>query len=87
MLLSTFRFQGPVPIPYSSPEIYLTAAPFIATTDVWLSPEFRMIADAPGVSHFAYDGSHARLVLPKGIPSSESLPLIVVGAGKMLTLR
>ncbi|MEW5298732.1 MAG: hypothetical protein WDW36_001820 [Sanguina aurantia] len=79
--------QGPVPIPYSSPEIYLTALPFAATSDAWLSPEFRLIADAPCVARFQYDGSHTRLVLPKGLPSSESLPLIVVGAGKTLTLR
>ena len=54
--------------------------------DLFLSPEFRLLADAPGVPTFTYDGCGHRLVLPPGIPSTEPLPLVLVGPARSLRL-
>ncbi len=53
-------------------------APFQA--DVWLSPEVRLLADAPDVSHFVYDGNGHALVLPPSLHPADLVPLILVGA-------
>lgn len=59
----------------------------MAKEHLWLSPEYRIIADAPGVDTFVYDGAGTVLVLPKDLPSLDSLPLIVVGKCKTLRLQ
>ena len=33
-----------------------------AESDVWLSPECRLLADAPGVEDFVYNGQGAQIV-------------------------
>ncbi|KAK9827173.1 hypothetical protein WJX74_009221 [Apatococcus lobatus] len=57
-----------------------------AESDVWLSPECRLLADAPGVEDFVYNGQGHRLLLPEGIQMADPIPLIVVGYGKTLIL-
>lgn len=48
---------GAAPQPFATRELSLGAAPHVATGDLWLSPEYRLLADAPDVSHFVYDGA------------------------------
>eukprot|EP00798_Chlamydomonas_sp_ICE-L_P025166 gene25166-10797_t len=82
-----FLGPGAVPREFSSRELFLGPEPYQMDEDLWLSPEFRVLADAPGTSHFLLDGCGCSLVLPPHIPSSEMLPLIMVGADKSLELR
>ncbi len=83
--------RGTVPRPYDTRDIVLppTTAPYKPPEkDVWLSPEVRLLADAPGgPSLQTYDGGGGRLVLPPGLAPGESLPLIVVGANRALQLK
>ncbi len=58
-----------------------------AESDVWLSPECRLLADAPGVEDFIYNGQGHRLLLPEGIQMADPIPLVVVGTGKTLILK
>ena len=58
-----------------------------AESDVWLSPECRLLADAPGVEDFVYNGQGHRLLLPEGIQMADPIPLVVVGYGKTLILK
>ena len=58
-----------------------------ADSDVWLSPECRLLADAPGVEDFVYNGQGHRVLLPEGIQMADPIPLIVVGCGKTLILK
>ena len=62
-------------------------SPYKADRDLWLSPEARLLADAPGVEDFVYDGQGKRLVLPQDITVDEPLPLILIGSGKSLQLK
>ena len=59
----------------------------MAESDVWLSPECRLLADTPGVEDFIYNGQGHRLLLPEGIQMADPIPLIVVGYGKTLILK
>ena len=59
----------------------------MAEGDLFLCPTVRLLADRPGVSTFAYDGSGHRLVLPDRGHLDEPLPLLIVGAGATLRLR
>eukprot|EP00955_Chlamydomonas_euryale_P021325 225575-Chlamydomonas_euryale.AAC.1 len=70
--------QGATCRPYESREVSLSATPHAARGDLWLSPEFRLLADTPGVREFEYDGCGHRLVLPPGVPGPEATPLLVV---------
>jgi hypothetical protein len=79
--------QGPVPRPYDTRELHLGPEPYAAADHLWLSPEYRLIADAPGLSEAVYDGQGHALVLPECVPAIEHVPLIVVGRGKTLRLR
>lgn len=83
--------RGTVPRPYETRDVVLppTTAPYKPPEkDVWLSPEVRLLADAPGgPSLQTYDGGGGRLVLPPGLAPGESLPLIVVGANRALQLK
>lgn len=79
--------QGPQTRPYATHEVHLGAQPYLADAHLWLSPEYRIIADAPGVREFVYDGRGHALVLPAGLPATEHVPLIVVGRNKVLRLR
>jgi hypothetical protein len=79
--------QGPVPRPYHSRELHLGPQPYVAADHLWLSPEYRLIADAPGLTEAVYDGQGHALVLPDCVPAIEHVPLIVVGRGKTLRLR
>ncbi len=45
------------PIPFRSGDIRLTATPHCAQQDLWLSPQLRLLADAPGIDEFVYDGA------------------------------
>ena len=59
-----------------------------AEGDLWLSPEARLLADAPtGSEDVVYDGCGHRIVLPREVGPDDPLPLILVGAGKTLLLR
>jgi hypothetical protein len=79
--------QGPVPRPYATNEVHLGPEPYCAPDHLWLSPEYRIIADAPGLREAVYDGQGHALVLPAAVPSIEHVPLIVVGRGVSLRLR
>lgn len=80
--------QGPVPRPYATHEVHLQSAePYLAPDHLWLSPEYRIVADAPGLREAVYDGRGHALVLPAAVPSIEHVPLIVVGRGVTLRLR
>lgn len=79
--------QGPVPRPYTTHEVHLGHEPYLAPDHLWLSPEYRIIADAPGLKEAVYDGQGYALVLPASVPSIEHVPLIVVGRGVTLRLR
>lgn len=57
-----------------------------ATSDIWISPEVRVLADLPGQSEFVFNGNGHQLILPSNVGLHESLPLILVGAGATLTL-
>lgn len=83
----TAGLQGPVPRPYETREIHLGPEPYLAADHLWLSPEYRIIADAPGLSEAVYDGAGHALVLPDSVPAVEHVPLIVVGRGKTLRLK
>lgn len=78
--------QGPVPRPYATHEVHLGPEPYSAPNHLWLSPEYRIIADAPGLREAVYDGQGHALVLPAAVPSIEHVPLIVVGRGVTLRL-
>ena len=58
-----------------------------ATKDLWLSPQSRLLADAPGGTDFVYNGGGHRLILPEGLHEGEALPLIIIGVGKSLQLK
>lgn len=73
--------------PFQTRELHLSSEPHVAEGPLWLSPEYRLIADKPGVERFVYDGQQHPLILAKGIPTTETVPLIVVGRGKTLQLR
>jgi len=79
--------QGPVPRPYATHEVHLGPEAYLAPDHLWLSPEYRIIADAPGLQEAVYDGRGHALVLPAAVPSIEHVPLIVVGRGVTLRLR
>lgn len=79
--------QGPVPRPYATHEVHLGAEHYAAADHLWLSPEYRIMADAPGLKEAVYDGQGHALVLPAAVPSIEHVPLIVVGRGVTLRLR
>jgi hypothetical protein len=79
--------QGPVPRPYTTHEVHLGPEPYLAPDHLWLSPEYRIIADAPGLKDAVFDGQGHALVLPAAVPSIEHVPLIVVGRGVTLRLR
>jgi hypothetical protein len=79
--------QGPVPRPFVTHEIHLGPEPYLAPDHLWLNPEYRIIADAPGLKEAVYDGRCHGLVLPAAVPSIEHVPLIVVGRGVTLRLR
>eukprot|EP00884_Botryococcus_braunii_P010315 jgi/Botrbrau1/19285/Bobra.0073s0028.1 len=83
----SFFLTGVAPIPFHSEDILLTDAEHHATGDVWLCPETRILADAPGVDDYVYEGNGHRIILPEGICGEEGLPLILVGPGKTLHLR
>jgi hypothetical protein len=83
----TAGLQGPMPRPYASHEIHLSGQPYLAPDHLWLSPEYRIIADAPGLKEAIYDGGGHALVLPTAVPAIEHVPLIVVGRGVTLRLR
>lgn len=59
----------------------------MATADLWLCPQTRLLADSPEATDYVYDGQGHRLILPEGISDGEALPVIIVGAGKTLLLR
>ncbi|KXZ49125.1 hypothetical protein GPECTOR_23g54 [Gonium pectorale] len=73
--------QGPVPRPYESRDVLLPPSPTPhlrpAGSSLWLSPQVRLLADAPGDGgggtgggggrKVVYDGGGGRLVLPPGI--------------------
>ncbi|GIL84694.1 hypothetical protein Vretifemale_13318, partial [Volvox reticuliferus] len=104
LLLQLVNFVAPSPVlkgsgprPYETRDIFLPLhMPYYAHgKDVWLSPEVRLLADAPaggaappatGFLH-VYDGGGGRLVLPPGLSPAESLPLIVIGANRALKLK
>jgi vacuolar protein sorting-associated protein 13A/C len=86
-VVPTMGETGPRPRPYETREVHLGAKPYLAPDHLWLSPEYRIIADAPGVEEFVYDGRGHALVLPAALPAMEHVPLIVVGRGKVLRLR
>ncbi len=59
----------------------------MATADLWLCPQTRLLADSPDATDYVYNGQGHRLILPEGIVDGEALPVIIVGAGKTLMLR
>eukprot|EP00878_Enallax_costatus_P018255 GHUV01019211.1.p1 GENE.GHUV01019211.1~~GHUV01019211.1.p1 ORF type:complete len:760 (+),score=304.75 GHUV01019211.1:378-2657(+) len=83
----TAGLQGPVPRPYETREVHLGPEPYTASDHLWLSPEYRIIADAPGLKEAVYDGAGKALILPESVPAIEHVPLIVVGRGKTLRLK
>ncbi|KAK9858457.1 hypothetical protein WJX84_002370 [Apatococcus fuscideae] len=83
----TMAISGVSPIPFMSQDIYLEGKEHKAESDVWLSPECRLLADAPDVEDFVYNGQGHRLLLPEGIQMADPIPLIVVGSGKTLILK
>ncbi len=86
-VVPTLSLQGAVPRPFETREVHLGAEPHLASDHLWLSPEFRVLADAPGVQEFVYDGQGHALVLPRGLAPTERMPLLLVGTGKTLRLR
>lgn len=83
----TAGLQGPVPRPYDSREVHLGPEPYLAPDHLWLSPEYRIIADAPELREAVYDGRGHALVLPDCVPAIEHVPLLVVGRNKVLRLK
>lgn len=84
----TAGLQGPVPRPFETREVHLGPQPYLAPDHLWLSPEYRIIADAPHLQGEAvYDGAGHALVLPESVPAIEHVPLIVVGRGKTLRFK
>lgn len=80
--------EGPVPRAFHSRELLLCDTPHIAQGHLWLSPEYRLLADSPGwTGEAVYDGAGHALVLPDCVPGIEHVPLIVVGRGRTLRLR
>lgn len=76
------------PAPPRAPKLLLSALlprPPLQS-DLYLSPEFRILADLPGVSTFTYDGAGHRIILPPGLHPTESLPLILIGPARTLRL-
>lgn len=61
--------------------------PFVAKGDIYLSPQVRLLADAPGINAFLFDGSGFKLILPEGMTPLDAVPLILVGSGKTLTFK
>lgn len=45
------------PIPFRSGDIRLGSTPHIAAQDLWLCPQLRLLADAPNVDEFIFDGA------------------------------
>ena len=66
----------------------LCAGPFTAKEDMWLSPDTRLLADAPGAPEdIVFDGQGHSLVLPKGLTVQDPVPVILVGPGRTLILK
>lgn len=61
--------------------------PHLASSDLWLSPSVRLLADRPNVTAMEYDGQGRKLVLPARSQLDELLPLIIVGPSRTLRLR
>lgn len=80
--LSCMTHQG-----FGTRDILLTEEPYTVTTDIYISPEVRLLADSPGVTKFVLDGNGNRLVLPNGIGPYEMMPFILVGTGATLVLK
>ena len=69
-------------------ELPCGAGPFAAEGDVWLSPDTRLLADAPGAPEdVVFDGQGRRLVLPGGLNVLDPVPVILVGPGRTLVLK
>ena len=51
-----FALSGAKPIPFRTHDLRLAAAEFKAEADLWLSPEMRLLADAPSLDDYIYDG-------------------------------
>ncbi|KAK9819963.1 hypothetical protein WJX72_004515 [[Myrmecia] bisecta] len=79
--------SGITPIPFQTHDLLLKESVCEARGDFYLSPESRLLADAPDLEDYVYDGKGSRLILPDGIGMEAPLPLIIVGAGKTLILR
>lgn len=47
----------------------------------------RILADAPGIQNFEFDGSGFHLILPEDMTPLDALPLILVGNGKTLRFK
>jgi len=65
----------------------LIDTPYIANSDLYLCPQVRLLADAPGVDSFVFDGTGHKLFLPPNMTPLDSIPLILVGTNKQLTLK
>lgn len=66
----------------------LHAEPYKAGGDAWLSPETRLLADAPAAPEdLVYDGQGHQLVLPADVTVRDPVPVIVVGPGRTLILK
>ena len=72
---------------FCSDEIRLGDVPFVAKGDVYLSPQVRLLADAPGIKTFIFDGAGFKLILPEGMSPLDAVPLILVGTDKTLIVR
>ncbi|KAK9834254.1 hypothetical protein WJX81_000411 [Elliptochloris bilobata] len=86
-LVPNLALDGAKTAPFRMHDLLLTGPVHKAESDLWLSPETRLLADAPGCDSFEYDGAGHRLVLPEGLGPAEALPLILVGEGRTLLLR
>ncbi|KAK9908805.1 hypothetical protein WJX75_003140 [Coccomyxa subellipsoidea] len=85
--LPDFAIGSITPVPFYTQDILLTEHGYKPTSDLWLSPQTRLLADSPDGTDFVYDGQGHRLILPEGISDGEAMPVIIVGAGKTLLLR
>lgn len=51
-----FALSGAKPIPFRSQDVRLATQEHLAEEDLWLSPEMRLLADAPCVDDYVYNG-------------------------------
>lgn len=65
----------------------MTDRPYVAEGDIYLSPQVRLLADAPNIDCFEFNGAGFRLVLPEDMTPLDAVPLILVGNGKTLTFK